>query len=36
MLVPKDVTVKGDSEVAAGVPLPRPRPKAVVADGTHL
>ena len=34
MLVPKDVTVKGDTEVAAGVPLPRPRPKAVVADGT--
>lgn len=36
MLVPKDVTVKGDAEVAASVPLPRPRPKAVVADGTHL
>jgi len=36
MLVPKDVTVKGDAEVAAGVPLPRPRPQAVVADGTHL
>ncbi|MCW5692230.1 MAG: MltA domain-containing protein [Pseudolabrys sp.] len=34
MLVPKDVTVKGDTEVAAGVPLPKPRPKSVVADGT--
>ena len=33
MLVPKDVTVKGGNEVASGVPLPRPRPKAVVADG---
>jgi membrane-bound lytic murein transglycosylase A len=35
MLVPKDVSVKGDAEVAkaAGeIPLPRPRPKEIVAD----
>lgn len=36
MLVPKDVTVKGEVETAAGeskgVPLPKPRPKASVAD----
>jgi membrane-bound lytic murein transglycosylase A len=35
MLVPKDVMVKGDTEVAKTadeVPLPQPRPKAIVAD----
>jgi membrane-bound lytic murein transglycosylase A len=33
MLVPKDVTVRGEAEVLASVPLPKPRPKAVVAGG---
>lgn len=33
MLVPKDVTVNGEAEVLASVPLPKPRPKAVIADG---
>lgn len=32
MLVPKDVTVKGEAETAAGVPLPKPRPKDIFAD----
>ncbi|MFA6264263.1 MAG: MltA domain-containing protein [Pseudolabrys sp.] len=34
MLVPKDVAVKGDGDTAANVPLPKPRPNAVFADGT--
>ncbi len=33
MLVPKDVTVKGESPMALkDIPLPQPRPKAIVAD----
>ncbi len=36
MLVPKDVTVKGEADAPAGalkaIPLPTPRPKEVVAD----
>jgi len=32
MLVPRGVTVKGDGKPANAVPLPRPRPKTVIAD----
>ena len=32
MLVPKDVAVKGTAPKTLNVPLPRPRPKAIVAD----
>ena len=32
MLVPKDVAVKGTAPKKLNVPLPRPRPKAIVAD----
>ena len=32
MLVPRNVAVKGDGTPAKAIPLPRPRPKDIIAD----
>jgi hypothetical protein len=33
MLVPRNVSVKGDGALPQEIPLPRARPKDIIADG---